>query len=191
MRKNTIILLSLILICGLFSGCSKATMKNGLNENSSNELITELKQENKKFIEENKKLTEQLANAKKEVESTRKGNSLRLELERKFHDILRLMKKEKVEELKALVTDNIVVEKGKIINQHGYKKEFIVPKKDTYYIPRYCSAVEENGEKRFNVAYEFFTDYDSEYKSSKQVLYVTFKQLEQEWKLDVMEIDIN
>lgn len=196
MKKLIIILCCSILLCGLFWGHSKTC-----NKTDTNNLITKLKKENqklkkqlqngKKEIEENKALRQQFKNGMEEVKSSREGNSLRLEIEKKFYHILRLMERGDIEELKTLVTKNIVVENHKIINQHGYKKEFSIPKGNTYYIPRYFSSNTENGVELFGTAYEIYHDDNSGYNGSLQVLYVNFKRIDGEWTLDSMEIDIN
>lgn len=172
MKKNIIIFIGIILICQLFSGCSKIV--------TSDNKITKLE-------EENQELKKELQNAKEEIKRTREGNSLRFELEYKFYNILRLLEKGEVEELKTLATDNIIVKNHKIINQDGCKREFsIIPKGTTYYIPR-CFLASEN---EFFLAYEILNDNSFDYYNGiEAVLNVRFKCINGKWKLDNIEID--
>lgn len=143
----------LLALCSAFFliGCTKAA-PSIKTENLSvplakqNDLISELKKENKA-------LSDELAQAKKDVHIARADNLIRLEIEKRLYHILRLMEEGNCEELKELVTSN--------------------------------------AEASFSIAYEIHGDKSSNYENGIQVLYVGFKLVANEWKLDGMEVDVN
>lgn len=168
----------MVLISTLFIGCNNSKDKIDDKNNAKPTTNTQLSSTDEKIV------TDEYNNLE-----SQEDNLLRREFESSFAKILHYIDTGNTEELKKIVTKNITVEKNKIINNRGSKKEFTIPEAKIYYLPR-CYTYYKT-QKKFNIAYEMHVYGNIEFSDKTEVLYVEFIDEDGTWKLNGMEIDIN
>lgn len=180
MKKIIYIFLSSVIALTAISGCSDNSLKTN----------TEIVEKSKAIIKENIQLQDQLQSSEEKLQLLQETHDNELELRNlldiSFHAVIDNLENGNIENIKKNITNNISINKNKIINNSN-KTEFILPKGKYYFRQRFFQLIEPNEINKFSTAYEIIIPKSD----SLQVCYVDFIKVDGEWKLNSINIDAN
>lgn len=139
-------------------------------------------------------IEKQLKNVQSELDSIKEEKELRKVLESKLYRFIRYWENGNIEEMKKMVTNNVIVSKDKIINNYTKTELTLIP--GNYFLEHNFSVkIDRDEVTYFETVY--FMNYDKRIDLPKEAtpelshaFFVDFALIDGEWKLNRMEISL-